>query len=1214
MTTCKNIKYRLALRFLLVTLFTSCLNFGFSQSYQYTSKRFDIDDGIAQSYIYSILQDNTGFLWMGTENGCVRYDGHDFVTFTIDDGLADNFITTAMIDKTGNIWFGHNQGKLTKYNGKTFTIFDLHSNSNRINTIFEDKNNAIWVGTNGNGLFRLDNKTGFEQYNNDPLLNIINVISQDYFGNILLGTNDGLLKYRYSSRREELIYVSEIDELSGITIQAIGMKNSGKDMYIGSRDIGLYDYYGVSSTNPSSFGTIYTEKNGLGSNNIAAIYKDHHSNIWISCFGKGIQMLEESNTEFHPRNLDHQLDFNYKYIKSIFQDREGNIWLGTYGEGLIRIAETEFTIINKASGLLDDNVLANIIDIKGNYWTGGVNGLTKVTLAQEPEEYIYTHYTVANGLPENHVTAIHEDTYGNLWIGTATAGVCKLNVKTNHITKVSIGGSTLCKMINAINGDAEGNIWIATIEGVFHINTNNGAIKHYTTIDGLLHNNIQSLFFSNDNVLWLASHGFGIMIFDGESFQSRQPEHISGATIINCITSDQNNNLWFGTNGHGVYKYDGESFYQFTNNEGLGSNYCYSIIADNNNQIWMGHRVGLTKYNQEENKYYFYGKNEGYYGGRINLNATCIDSKGNIWFGSEKGSVVHLFSEESHAHIEPHIIISGLTVNNEMTPLANNLELPYKKYNIIFDYKGIYLKDPEKVRYQYMLEGFDQTWLEVTPSTKAVYPRLLEGEYTFKVKAMNSEGIWNEDPVSFHFFVKTPFWKTTWFPVSAASFIILLVFTILKIRTRKLEQQKEHLRGEVEKRTSELHEKNKELEKKTSEISLMFESLPVITYMSTTNDNFQNNQFTYISKSIKKHTGYEPENLLKDFSFWESRIYEDDVSMVTTKLFKLYMKGFTEFDFRWQIANGKYKWYRNISRIIKFDDGTIKQVGLWHDITEYKKAEKAIVQMNEELEKRVDNRTKELRKTNAKLSEEINDHVKTAALLRQTNKELDTYVYKATHDLRGPLSSTLGVVNLMMEEVKDPTSIKYTKLIKESTERLDSILLDLLEVSTVKHSTLKYSVINFNKMITDIYDSLKNRSGTNIECNLELNSSEKFYSDTTILKSIFQNLIDNAIKYHKNGIQKPFVSITVSSHKSGVNIVVADNGYGIQANVIDRIFDMFYRANEDSQGTGLGLYIVKTSIERLGGNIKVKSTENKGTTFTLFIPNKKDKELIRKSA
>ncbi len=234
---------------------------------------------------------------------------------------------------------------------------------------------------------------------------------------------------------------------------------------------------------------------------------------------------------------------------------------------------------------------------------------------------------------------------------------------------------------------------------------------------------------------------------------------------------------------------------------------------------------------------------------------------------------------------------------------------------------------------------------------------------------------------------------------------------------------------------------------------------------------------------------------------------------------------------------------------------------------------------------------------------DITEQEKAKDKLINANTELNTFVYKSSHDLKAPLASILGLVNIAKMDVTDESALKYLGMIADSIDRLDNILMELLRIVKITEGVVVHKIANLNEMVADIIDSLKHlEMAANVTFQVNINQKNIFYSDRGLIIPILQNLITNALMYKSLNGKAPYISIEVSDKDQGVQIIVKDNGQGIRKDVKENIFEMFFRGNQTSKGSGLGLFIVKRSIEKLGGKIKLASVEGKGSTFTIYIP------------
>jgi signal transduction histidine kinase len=218
------------------------------------------------------------------------------------------------------------------------------------------------------------------------------------------------------------------------------------------------------------------------------------------------------------------------------------------------------------------------------------------------------------------------------------------------------------------------------------------------------------------------------------------------------------------------------------------------------------------------------------------------------------------------------------------------------------------------------------------------------------------------------------------------------------------------------------------------------------------------------------------------------------------------------------------------------------------------------------------------------------------------NQQLDAFVYKASHDIKGPLKSIIGLAKLGILDIDDPNAREYFQHIEKSSKRLDTLVVDLLEVSKINNSFIQQTQIDFEKIIEEVKFSLSNIAGFEMfHIELNVKQDRDFYSDRNMIYSIFQNLIENAFTYRDKQREKPFIKIRIEIDQQKTVFEFVDNGVGINKDLKDKVFDMFYRASDISGGSGLGLYLVKMAVNKIGGRINVESKMKKGTIFTIVI-------------
>jgi PAS domain S-box-containing protein len=237
------------------------------------------------------------------------------------------------------------------------------------------------------------------------------------------------------------------------------------------------------------------------------------------------------------------------------------------------------------------------------------------------------------------------------------------------------------------------------------------------------------------------------------------------------------------------------------------------------------------------------------------------------------------------------------------------------------------------------------------------------------------------------------------------------------------------------------------------------------------------------------------------------------------------------------------------------------------------------------------------------IAKDISKLKKTEAELKIKNKELDTFVYRASHDLKGPLVSIIGLTQMVKQEVKDPIALEFFDMINKSTNRLADILKNLMEIAIIEKVIKEKELINLEAKITEVIESLRHGPYYNgIKIELDIKIRKKFYCNNKMLTPVLQNLIDNALKY-KNDDVDSYLHIKASEFHKGIQIIMEDNGIGIEKSIQAKIFDMFFRGTIKAEGSGLGLYTVRSFIQKMGGDITVQSKEGHGTTFIIYLPN-----------
>jgi len=776
---------------------------------------YGVKEGLPQSKVYDVIQDDNGYLWLATESGISKFDGVNFTNYTAENGLAEGGIKALLKDPDGNIWMGHKSGGISFFDGKEIKIHPVSELiSVEITSFLMDNDNILWITTYGNGLIRLDNpyefdpgKIKYEQYKGGRLSD--RVIS----GTIAKGdtvffiTDAGIKKYNKSENSFEIFSPKGLTRYFAITAMHEDEKG---DIWFGTFHGGLFRYF----KEKNEF-KIYDARDGLANNWISTITEDSKGNIWVGTWGGGITKFSDDGF----KTFDGSNGLSDLKIWNILEDVEGNILIGTHEHGLAIFKGEKFITYSTDDGLIDQNVWAIVQDKGEKYWVGTNKGISVYNPNAGDKGIKFAHYNQeSNGIGDQ-IRYLKNDNNENIWIGTADVGVTMYNYKTGRFENYPIINRYFRtnQLVTALEVDKQNQLWVGMMSGLIYYNIDNEKSQFLSQIHGLNGSDISAIYADSKDRIWVGiNNGKGLNVILGDSIGKIEFE---GLVTPKCMVEDEEGNIWIGTQTKGVLVYDGNKVIKtITENDGLLSNLINQLNVDDNNDIYIGTSRGLNKIDTKGN-IRTYTEKSGFTGIEAKENATYKDNKGNLWFGTVKGVTRYQPTLDICFQPEPLTHIAGMQVNRENRIMIPDQIFSYLENDFTFDYNSICLNNPDAVKYQIMLEPADKDWRPVTERTVETYSSLAPGKYTFKVKAKNSAGIWNSEPVTYTFTIKPPFYKTWWFILSAIAVGIISIISYIKVRERNLIIEKKILEEKVEERTAEVVQKSIELEKKNKDIT-----------------------------------------------------------------------------------------------------------------------------------------------------------------------------------------------------------------------------------------------------------------------------------------------------------------------------------------------------------------------------------------------------------
>ncbi|MBL4654276.1 MAG: hypothetical protein JKY33_00450, partial [Bacteroidia bacterium] len=758
-----------------------------------------MEDGLAQDQVQCMFQDSKGYVWLGTNGaGVNRFDGHKMVSFTTNDGLVNNRINIITEDNYGNIWIGTGNG-ISKFDGTQFENYTTKHGliANEIIAIFVDDKQTLWVGSGNNGVIstmdisdknsinKSFKRVNFESLNNQSIY----MITQDKEFNMWIGTNIGLIKCDPNKDiRTEFVLYTVDDGLPSNNVNRMLIASNGK-IWIGTNQ-------GACIYNENTGDSSLTFVSPVSKFKLpcSAIVEDHNQQIWYASFGHGIVVYNEIES----KHLQEEQGLLSNHVFSLLCDHEGNVWIGTYGDGISVYTGKLFELYSKRNGLRGNFIWALHRDSRGNIWSGSDIGGASFFDGQK-----FTNFSYENGLGSNRARTILEDNDGNIWIGTEkvatySGGVARLSkadyIKGNYIFKNYTTTDGLSNnSVNSIFQDKQGNIWFGTLNGVTKYDGKE--FESITSADGFINNAVFAITQDNQGNMWFGTGGGGLIKYftkkkSGQKMQTMTTSDGLASNDVRTIIQDTIGNLWIGTGG-GISVYNGVAFKNINAKHGLSSDRLYLMIFDGD-YLWLGSNVGVDRLDysryMKTGKIIIknYGYLEGFIGVETNTNAVCKDTSGNIWFGTIQGIVKYNPKEDVAKFTEPLMRMVELRLNGDMISFETGKKFEYDQNNLSFEYVGITYQTPEKVKYQYILDGFDNKWSYVTRVTYVSYSNLPPGEFTFKVRASIGDELWSPKPVEHHFVILPPFWKTWWFYILSVLFGFGSIFSLVKWREQRL--------------------------------------------------------------------------------------------------------------------------------------------------------------------------------------------------------------------------------------------------------------------------------------------------------------------------------------------------------------------------------------------------------------------------------------------
>jgi len=828
------------------------------------------DNGLSAGGVMAIVQDRQGFLWFGTEDGLDRYDGYELRHHVHDrtraSTLPNNWVSALDVDAGGTLWVGTVGGGILGLDPNTGSFKSLPliagippvGSQEKVRALHVDRHDLLWIGTRGAGLIAIDRAHRTSKHfgragapemtlGSDSVLSLL----EDRAGMLWVGTSVGLDRLDpatgHVSGQAAMLAQLPAKSPGDSAVNAL-LEDTQGELWIGT-NAGLVRREGSSGTV-----TVYrnnpADALSLPSDRIQTMFEDDAHRLWIGT-SAGLALFDRSAGRFavyrhNPADVATLPDDN---VISIYEDRGGLLWIGTKAGGVAKWNSRSWSFGHQAhessNGGEAGNVAAFALDGSGTLWISNLGAGLEAIDREQGKTRLYHHLPADPGsLPDDRVMALTVDHEGTLWAGTMNAGLGRFDRNTQRFTTyrfdpqdpTSLGAAGVMSLLE----DSRDRIWVGTFGGgVSLLNRATGRFTRYPTDPANpltpSHDRATALAEDRSGRIWVGTDGAGLGLLDPVTGQmtrfAHDPRnaHTLSADTVYAVRVDDRGRVWVGTRGGGLDEVVGSAldpatvrFRNFSESDGLPNTTIYGIEPDSNGRLWLSTNRGLSRFDPETHEARNFRRSHGLQGDEFNFGAHYRSPDGELFFGGPNGYNAFLPERLQFNDSAPPVVLTSFLKLNEPSPTTvphehlRNIALGYRDDIVSFEFAALDFASPEDNRYSYMLEGFDKGWVEAGSKHRVTYTNLAGGNYTFRVRAANSDGKWNEAGLAIPMVVDPAPWATPW---AYAGYILglgLVIFSVWNYQSKKLRREAlyaHRLEQDVRDRTAELGKRNEELER-----------------------------------------------------------------------------------------------------------------------------------------------------------------------------------------------------------------------------------------------------------------------------------------------------------------------------------------------------------------------------------------------------------------
>jgi len=1151
--------------------------------------RLSTDEGLSQTRVIQIVQDDQGFMWFGSQYGINRYDGYKFKVFKHEPGrtnsLSGVFISALFKDRSGSLWVGCDEF-LDKFDPvtETFTHYRIdtagaHGETVPVTHISQDHAGMLWLSTL-RGLFRFDPSTGktirYRHDSSNPFSLSSDEVKQtgeDRTGAFWVVTSEGLDAFDRDAGKVTLhVPIHEHREMSFYE------DRSGVFWIVHVTGGGLEVFDRKANTL-----THYSFNEGPMSDSlptgVMAMLEDRDGTLWFATLGSGLLKFDRTGRKFiryrhDPTNPD---SLGQDDVAALFQDHEGNIWAGLHMMAPARFAtrsplferfKNEPGNPNSMSGTMVNSIYE---DRHGILWIASIDVLNRV----DRKTGQYTSYRSVGPGARPRPTSIVEDRSGFLWVGTGGLGLMHFDPKTGRFKTFrhsptdpfSLSSDNVAQLLI----DHSGGLWAATFDGLDHLDP---ASSHFTVYKPDPQSPAQidlAVMEDPQGALWIGTHSSGLQRFDPaiERFTASYKHNADDPTSlsnnrVNSVHFDHSGTMWVGTQD-GLDRFDPKTggFKSYYEEDGLPGNLVSCILEDERGNLWMSTNNGLSVFNPSAQTFKNYSTADGLPGADLSGWGACSKSpSGEMFFGGFDGGVAFHPDKVVDSPFVPPVVLTDFRLFDRPvtvgtgSPLSKSigytsgLTLSHDQNIFSLEFSALSYFNSATNRYRYKLDGLDYQWHQMGSDQRLVtYTTLPAGTYTFHVQGATSRGAWSEPGVTLRIEILPPWWSRWWFRALCVAVLLGLLWVLYQIRIQQLRRQEKKLRTVIE-------------------------TMPTFAWTALPDGSVD-----FVNRHWQEYTGLSTERTAG--SGWQAAVHAADLkrhaekwrlSLATGEPFE------NEVRYR-RAAGGQYRWF--LTRAVPLRDGRgkiLKWYGISTDIEDRKRAEEEREKLRADLAHV--NRVSMLGELAASVSHELKQPISAAMINAQTCMR---WLKREQPDVDQALEATSRIV-------KDGS--RATEII----ERLRSLY---------KKSPPQRELVEINEIIREMVELLRAEAkqyAVSIRTDL-VADLPRITADRVQLQQVFMNLILNAIEAMKEtgGV----LTVQTQLGEDGLLLIsVSDTGVGLPKEKTEQIFDAFYTTKP--QGSGMGLSITRSIVESHGGRLWATANNGRGATFHFILPTSAD--------